>query len=284
MASFSLMTFNIHSAIGRDGKADAGRIAEVASMADIVALQEVDRFWDRSGNICHAETIASLVGAHDYAWQANIDVHKDGKQRRQFGNLLLSRFPILSVRRHALPKSVQADRLGLQCGVMEAIIDAPVGPLRLYNTHVLTSDRRIQIPRLRRIIEEAPDEGAVISGSHEDPTWFDEPLHAEVPETVIVTGDLNLRPSDPLYDSLTSGGAFLLDAWTLAHGDGSEGEGDPGATYFTDWSAAVGERLDYCLVNAPLAPYVSSAQVLSEIDASDHQPLLVRFAAPDRPA
>ncbi|HIL95065.1 MAG TPA: hypothetical protein EYG51_04015, partial [Pseudomonadales bacterium] len=62
-----IVTYNIQFGQGRDGKVDINRIADAICGADIIALQEVDRFWDRSGM---SDQVASLVESfpgYDYA-------------------------------------------------------------------------------------------------------------------------------------------------------------------------------------------------------------------------
>ena len=53
-----IVTYNIQFGQGRDGKVDINRIVDALQGADVIALQEVDRFWDRSGM---SDQVASLV-------------------------------------------------------------------------------------------------------------------------------------------------------------------------------------------------------------------------------
>ena len=48
-------------------------------------------------------------------------------RRRQFGNMVLSRWPILSSRLLLLPRVRTYDIASGQRGVLEAIVDAPAG-------------------------------------------------------------------------------------------------------------------------------------------------------------
>ena len=55
------VTFNIQYGLGRDGRYDLDRTARGVEGADVVALQEVERFWKRSGNLDQvAELLADL--------------------------------------------------------------------------------------------------------------------------------------------------------------------------------------------------------------------------------
>lgn len=98
-----VMTYNIH--IGNppaapQGVVDLEAIARVIkdSGADLVALQEVDRFTDRSGkDLDQAKRLAELTGMHYYFAKA-ID-----RSNGEYGVAILSGFPILKSETHALP-------------------------------------------------------------------------------------------------------------------------------------------------------------------------------------
>ena len=44
-----LVTYNIQYGLGKDGRYDLARIAREVGGADVIALQEVERHWQRSG-------------------------------------------------------------------------------------------------------------------------------------------------------------------------------------------------------------------------------------------
>lgn len=86
------MTFNIHHAKGRNGKTDLGRIAAEIRLsgAEIVALQELDRFHPRSGFQDQLTRLARMLGMyHSFAPSINLGI-------LQYGNGFLSKYPILS--------------------------------------------------------------------------------------------------------------------------------------------------------------------------------------------
>ena len=56
-----IVTYNIQFGQGRDGKVDLGRIIDSVKGADLIALQEVDRFWPRSGEIDQVREIMNDV-------------------------------------------------------------------------------------------------------------------------------------------------------------------------------------------------------------------------------
>src|SRR3954466_2483597 len=107
-----LASYNIQYSLGKDGRYDIGRIAETVRGADIIALQEVERFYKRSGDIDQVTELARLLP--DYHWMfgpaLDLDTPAPGgpggpaQRRRQFGNMVLSRLPIVSSRNFLLPK------------------------------------------------------------------------------------------------------------------------------------------------------------------------------------
>ncbi|HTP13085.1 MAG TPA: endonuclease/exonuclease/phosphatase family protein [Bacteroidota bacterium] len=90
-STLRVMTFNINHSLGADGTYDLERIAGVInkSDADVVALQEVDRWTSGSANMDMMGRLSDLTGM-TYAFSRNAD--RDGGVT---GNGLLTRFPIL---------------------------------------------------------------------------------------------------------------------------------------------------------------------------------------------
>lgn len=87
----TLLTYNIHKAIGVDRRFAPDRIAEILAYhnADIVLLQEVDRHAPRSS---HLDLASYLARALKYPYRAvgmNVFLRKG-----RYGNATLSRFPI----------------------------------------------------------------------------------------------------------------------------------------------------------------------------------------------
>jgi len=61
-----LVSYNIRFGLGLDQQIDLGRIAETVQDADIIALQEVERFWEHSGMMDQPE----ILGKHlpEFYW------------------------------------------------------------------------------------------------------------------------------------------------------------------------------------------------------------------------
>ncbi|MCK9914431.1 endonuclease/exonuclease/phosphatase family protein [Microbacteriaceae bacterium K1510] len=283
-----IATYNIHYGVGKDGKLDLERIVAPVRDADIIALQEVETNWDRSSNTDQPTLLASILPDHEVAWGPTIDTWKvafDGSPRygvrRQFGNMLLSRYPIISIRNYLFPKYGATDFLEMQRGALEAVIDGPNGPLRIYSTHLCNlseQQRLIQVDWLLDHHSRTPDEGPVLSGRHADPSWSAEPTLPEMPRDAVMLGDFNFQPTSECYrrlvgewtdryGHLTHRRGFV-DAWAVINREAAAAGG--GATALKE-----NKRIDYCFVSAGLRSRIASAQVNVEADGSDHQPLIV---------
>lgn len=94
-----VMCWNLHHGAGTDGKVDLERIAAVIreQKPDLVALQEVDNKCRRSKSVDQAAELAKLTGLHGAFGKA---MDHDGGE---YGQAILSRFPIGDTRVHRLP-------------------------------------------------------------------------------------------------------------------------------------------------------------------------------------
>ena len=66
ISMIKIVTYNIQFGQGRDGKVDLSRIIDAVQGADVIALQEVDRFWTRSQM---ADQVEVLVNAFAGFWR-----------------------------------------------------------------------------------------------------------------------------------------------------------------------------------------------------------------------
>src|SRR5262245_18978861 len=102
-------------------------MAEIAK-ADIIALQEVESFWTRTGMVDQPAEITKHFPEHHYVLGVNYDMdasYRDaGKlvnRRRRFGNMVLSRWPIVSARNFLLPKFGSVVYHIMQRGILETV-------------------------------------------------------------------------------------------------------------------------------------------------------------------
>ena len=152
--TLTVMTYNIRHGEGTDDRVDLQRIADAIrdASADIVALQEVDRNTRRSERVDQLGELARLTGMTGYF----------GKARRHFageyGNGILSRFPIERVSNTALPGGFARGRRAVLTA--KIAIPAPDGgdPLDLYflSTHLdfapVTGPRLESVEKIRGLV------------------------------------------------------------------------------------------------------------------------------------
>jgi endonuclease/exonuclease/phosphatase family metal-dependent hydrolase len=160
------MTFNIHHGKGIDGKIDLSRILTeiVNSEADIVALQEVDRFQPRSYFRDQMAVLTKGTGMYD-CYSASV---KFGFS--QYGNAILSKWPIES-------KSIIHMNGGLERrSILIADIKVNGVQITIVNTHlgVQAQEYKWQMPILCEMI-------------------------ADLPKPTIVLGDFNMEPSNAAF-------------------------------------------------------------------------------------
>jgi endonuclease/exonuclease/phosphatase family metal-dependent hydrolase len=97
--SIRVVSYNIRHGKGLDGQVDLQRTAEVlrSMNADLIALQEVDRHQLRSGLQDQAKVLAEMLGMY-YRFSPSIVLGFG-----EYGNAILSRYPIVGHERVALP-------------------------------------------------------------------------------------------------------------------------------------------------------------------------------------
>ena len=287
------VSYNIHYAIGKDDRYDLERVVDAVKRADIIALQEVERHYDNPQGPSQPEDIAALLPAYYWVYDAAFDVDcseqtSSGQvinRRRQHGQMLLSRWPILAKRYFPLPRIRIEDEFNMQMGVLEATIETPLGPLRIYNLHfgsVSSEERLLQARFLLDLIAAAPAQGGAwtgVNGEYAERDWCVGASEPPMPETAIALGDYNLQPDSEEYRVLCGptgphDAALLVDLWARQN---------PGLNSMS-WHSNPSKRgpeecalLDYCLVTPDLAPRCQDCWIDDEAAGSDHQPLWAEF-------
>ena len=279
------VSYNIQFGFGDDARFDLGRIVEAVRGADVIALQEVTRNSPMNEGRDLVADIRAMLPDYFAAYGPNLEADvgshiRDGKAvdvRLQFGNMILSRKPILTSRNLLLPRTRSYDRVNLQRGALEAMIGTPFGPVRFYSVHL---DHRGPDERLRQIaflMERAVGhalEGGAVTGISE--MGFPEP---PVPEAYILMGDFNMLPGSPEYHAVAGTpdhefgtplvARHAVDAGLLANGDET-----PTCVNLEDpEDASRHKRLDYCFVHPLLASRVKSLRVDTAARGSDHKPV-----------
>lgn len=104
-----ILSYNIHHAEGVDGKLDVPRIAQVILSVDpdLVALQEVDKNTIRTGKVNQDIELSRLTKMNS-VFGSNITF-----QGGQYGNAILSKFPIIKNKNFLLPNVDSGEQRGL---------------------------------------------------------------------------------------------------------------------------------------------------------------------------
>lgn len=289
-------TYNIQFGRGRDGRIDLDRIARTIAKADVVALQEVERNW-RQGQAHpdQAARLGELLPQHHWVYGATTDLDgaavsaggKVANLRRQFGNMTLSRRPIVSTRTLPLPTLPVSGEINDQSSLLEAVIGDGKQAFRVYNLHLNHISRRQRLMQLGiaiPFIHESSARGGMITapnlkGDLPSGDWLVLPNNAlpVMPPTIVLAGDFNSQPDSPEYDLLTGpkdpvyGRVTEADRFADALSLAGLAE-DQGVTF----PASRGKppaRIDHCLVSIDLIPRVRRAWIDDEADGSDHQPV-----------
>lgn len=140
-----IMTYNIHRGINKDNKLDLNGIVEVIknSGADIVVLQEVERFSVRTGFKDQIGYIADKLSMH-YAFGKSINILNG-----QYGNAILSTFPIEEYEVIGLTSK------GERRTLLKAGLDLSGSRITVYNTHLGLdqAEREVQIKEIINITD-----------------------------------------------------------------------------------------------------------------------------------
>ena len=176
-STLKVMTYNIH--IGNppaegEGVVDLEAIADVIKQAnpDLVALQEVDRFTDRSGkDLDQAKTLGDLTDMHYYFAKA-ID-----RSNGEYGVAVLSKFPILESETFSLPVNQGTDAELRAAGLVQVQL-ANEQRILFVATHLdqkAESNRALQARELLKVLKPYSAYPVIIGGDFNMPpesdTW-----------------------------------------------------------------------------------------------------------------
>jgi endonuclease/exonuclease/phosphatase family metal-dependent hydrolase len=274
-----VVSYNIQYSLGRDGVYDLARTVDAVRDADVICLQEVDRHWPRTAMADQAADIAALLPDRYWVFGPMLDidastVDADGRVhnvRRQYGQMVISRYPIVSSRTFPLPMLHTGPLANAWCCALETVIDTPEGPVRVVNVHltdISELNRMTQVSDLVRRLHEGPIEGGARCGTSADPAEREHWLYADLPMpyAAIVCGDFNDEPHSPVLDVMNRAG--YRDTWSHATAR------TPSEITFR---ADIGQgahydlRIDFILVNDGVD--VIDAEIDGDCEASDHQPV-----------
>ena len=279
-----LISWNIQWCRGSDGRVDPARIAGVArEMADfdVLCLQEVARnYADLAGSSGENqfEALAGLFPRYTLVEGVAVDVLASQGKRREFGNAIVTRLPVLQVLRHLLPRPADPSVPSMQRSAVEVVLDTRPGPLRVTTTHLeyySAKQRAAQVERLLEMQIEAS--GHTTAPTPEKKGGPFQPVPR--PASGILTADFNFPPEDALHRHLQSalapGVPAYRDAWQVRH----RGKAHAPTIGMHDKEQWPGPPFacDFIFVTEDLAHRVEDVVVNGATDASDHQPVMLEL-------
>ncbi len=275
-----VVSWNIRWGCGKDGRIRIHAIIDVLRRLnpDVVCLQEVAANHSELEGSATANQFKQLGGAfggYHSMEHAPSELYKNNSPRL-FGNLILSRYRISQVHRHLLPWPADPENpAGMPRGLMETVIDAPSGKLRLMTTHLeyySALQRRAQVQRIRELHAEASARARIFQP---DPS-LDAPFQLGFrPASAILCGDFNFTPDSSDYQAMLApidDAPAFVDAWRVAHG--GVARAPTTGLHGYPWPDKP-DCYDYFFVTDDLAPRVATVDVQSETAASDHQPVVL---------
>lgn len=241
-----VVSYNMHTGIGTDGRLDLGRTARTLADldADVIGLQEVDVHWSgRSQWRDQAEELAELLDMRVFfAPIYSLDPPAPDEPRREYGLAILTDLPVVQTVNHSItrlstqgPDPVPAPAPGFP----EVVVQAGGARVHMYATHLdYRADPSVRAAQVRDMLD-------ILAA---DPAGAQQ----------VLVGDFNAAPAAPELAPLWED---LVDSWSVA------GSGDG----FTYPAAAPTKRIDY----------ITHSRNISTLDtdvvttpASDHLPVV----------
>ncbi|GAB6179706.1 endonuclease/exonuclease/phosphatase family protein [Desulfotomaculum defluvii] len=162
MFQILVVSYNIRHAQGVNGTVDIHRIAKTLAYTggQLIGLQEVDKHMPRSHFMHQAKVLGQLLRKH-WVYGPNLNWGV-----AQYGNAILSHWPVLMYRQYMLPCK------GEQRGLLEAIINLKHRKICIFCTHLgLNREERLdQVREILDIIQKCPYPHILVGDFNNDPT------------------------------------------------------------------------------------------------------------------
>lgn len=279
-----LLTWNIQWGRGMDGRVDLERVAALIrshGAFDVICLQEVAvNFAELPGSRGEDEAaeVRRLFPEHELIYATAVDLPAAGGGRRLFGNAILSRLPVLQVFRHLLPWPAEAGVPSMQRVLLEIVVVADFGLIRVLTTHLeyySARQRLAQIEAIRGLHRTACAHARLARPGEEGGGPFDA---LPRPASAIFCGDMNSGPEAleraRLLEPFEAGEPAFVDAWQRVHPN--EPHRPTAGIHPVDWLEAPA-CYDFVYVTEDLAGRLTACEVDAETDASDHQPVWIEL-------
>ena len=190
MRRIAIGSYNIHSCVGTDRRRSAERIASVLREldCDIYALQEVDNEADDEQDSKQLEYLSQAMN------MAAVPGMRIVRHSGDYGNALLTRYPVISVHRHDLSYGKWLEPRG----ALDVELDVGGQALRVIATHLglSRSERRFQWQQLLAAIATSPpDHPTIVLGDMNE--WF--PRSGTLRDAHDILGEALAPPEFPSF-------------------------------------------------------------------------------------
>ena len=181
--SFSVWSWNVQRGFSLTGKLNLDEVADIAPQADLLALQESEAH----NPLCGTRDYAGYIGA---STQQHAVVYGVDPLLADFdGTSILSKFPVLH--KFSSPLYHYFIFPVFTATEVRVLLAPPASILTLINIHPTLTPTDMQEAAVALMLERV--QLALSLGNHNN---------ASAPAAVVVTGDFNIGPEDPMLDAL----------------------------------------------------------------------------------
>jgi len=240
LKNLRIMSYNVHGCKGTDNRISTDRIVRVIARynPDVVTLQELDAGRLRSYSINQVEQIAEKLGM---SFQFHPAFHH---KEEQFGNAILSRYPMALIKKELLPKLWNKKFLEPR-GAIWVQVDYLETKVNIINTHLslLPQEQLLQVKTL-------------LSSE-----WIKRP---GLQEPFILCGDLNTSPNSAVYKEICK---EFKDSQLMLTGHKPSKTWSSGLTF---------RRIDHIFITPEWGVnYIQVPHTPLDRVASDHLPIII---------
>jgi len=277
----TITSWNIQNGLGIDGKISLKRIADTLkeNNPDIICLQEVSRFMPLAdgSDTDQYEEIKTHFPTYEAIFGAAIDTEiADQEERGQFGNMILSKYPIKATFNHPLPQPPDSEaKKHMARQLIEVTVETETSIFRVMTTHLEFHSFLQRSAQTEHIMHIQDQVEKLQTFSHPvDKNGPYKPLKR--PDHCIICGDFNFEPNSPEYATVTD--SFLLrnrfqDAWVVAHPNKTHAP-TCGIFDHIQWPEKSHCR-DFFFITDSLKNSLKDISVNQTSHASDHQPVTI---------